>query len=194
MKLVIQGGLLVVAIVLGWLIYESVDSKLEFQKMAESRKAVVVERLKDIRTAQLSYKAEKGEYAASFDKLINYIKTDSITYIRATGNVPDTLTELQAVEMGIVIRDTFKIAVIDTLFAVGYPVDSLQYVPFSNNETFVLEAGEVEKNKVNVKVFEAFADYKKIFTGMELSNENIKLDDGLRVGSMTDATTNGNWE
>jgi hypothetical protein len=194
MKSVIQGVLFVVALLLVWLIYDSINSKIEFQKIAESRKAVVVERLKDIRTAQLSYKSEKGEYAKSFGQLINYIKSDSITYIKATGNVPDSLTEAKAVEMGIVIRDTFKVAVIDTLFARDYPIDSLPIVPFSNNETFKLSAGEIEKNKVKVKVFEAFADYGKIFNGLDLSNENVKLEEGLRVGSMTDATTTGNWE
>jgi hypothetical protein len=194
MKLVIQGVLAIAAVVLAWMIYDTIDSKIEFQKIAEKRKHKVVERLKDIRTAQISYKSTKGTYAKNFNQLVDFIKNDSMSYIKAIGTVPDTLTEVKAVEMGIVIRDTFKIAVRDTLFPANYPVDSLAYIPFSNQEQFQMDAGQIEKNKLTVQVFEAFAEYNKIYYGLNLSNENIKAGEGLRVGSMNDPSTTGNWE
>lgn len=194
MKLVIQGVLALVAITLAWLIYSSINNKIEFQKITENRKSVVVERLKDIRTVQACYKSVNGVYAKDFNTLISFVKEDSLPFIKAIGTVPDTLTEQQAVEMGIVIRDTFKIPIRDTLFHAGYPIDSIQFIPYSKNETFDLDAGMIEKNKLRVQVFEAFADYNKILTGLKTDNEGIDLSDGLRVGSMTEPTTTGNWE
>ena len=179
---------------LAWLVYDTIDSKIEFQKITEKRKSVVVERLKDIRSAQQAYKSVKGRYAKDFETLLNFVKTDSLPVVKAIGTVPDTLTEQEAIQMGLVIRDTALVAVRDTLFAPQYPIDSLPYVPFSNNEKFEMDAGAIEKNKLMVQVFEAFASYNKIYYGLDLSNENIKPNEGLRVGSMTEATTTGNWE
>ena len=194
MKLVIQGVLALVAILLAYMVYDTIDSRIEFEKTAEYRKSVVVEKLKDIREAQKAYKGVYGKYAKDFGSLINFVKTDSMPYIKAIGTVPDTLTEVEAVQMGIVVRDTFKIAIRDTLFGANYPIDSLSYVPFAENVQFNMDADQIEINNLQVQVFEAKADYKDIFTGLNPQDEGIKLEDGLRVGSMTDASISGNWE
>lgn len=177
-----------------WLNYNSVQEKLRFISEMQKRESKVVTRLMDIRTAEVSYKKLYGSFTDNFDALIQHVKNDSMPVVKAIGSVPDTLTEAKAVELGIVSRDTFKISVRDTLFPADFPIDSLRYVPNSGNQEFVLKAGEIEKNKLMVKVFEAFASYDKILYGMNLSEEYIDLSDGLRVGSMTDPHTRGNWE
>ena len=195
-KLVVPMVALVVlgAIFFVWLDYDSVQNKLEFVKEQKRRQLKVVDRLMDIRSAQVTYKRIHGEYAGTFDDLINHVKFDSISVVKAMGTVPDTLTELKAVELGIVSRDTMKISVKDTLFASNFPVDSLRYVPFSGGQEYKLQSGEIEKNKLNVKVFEAFASFDKILHGMNLSEEYVNIEDGLRVGSMTEPHIRGNWE
>lgn len=179
---------------LAWLDYDSVQNKLEFVKKQDYREAKVVARLMNIRSAQVTYKQVHREYAGTFDALINHVKFDSISVVKAMGFVPDSLTELKAVELGIVTRDTLKISVRDTLFGKNFYVDSLRFVPLSNGQEFKLESGEIERNKLKVKVFEAFASFDKILYGMDLSEEYIDVEDGLRVGSMTDPHTRGNWE
>jgi len=191
---VMVGALILCSIGYSWLDYNSIQNKIRFIVEQDRREAVVVERLKDIRSAQVSYKKIYGEYANSFDKLISHVMLDSIPVVKAIGNVPDSLTEPEAVELGIVTRDTFLISVRDTLFASNYSVDSLRYVPFSEGEEFTLQSGEIEKNKLTVRVFEAFASNDKILHGMNLSEEYIDLTNGLRVGSMTEPHTRGNWE
>ncbi|MEQ8324136.1 MAG: hypothetical protein RIC15_08755 [Vicingaceae bacterium] len=177
-----------------WLDYSSVQRKIDFVKVQDYRESKVVERLMDIRTAQVSYKKLYGQYAGNFDALINHVKNDSMPVVKAIGFVPDTLTEMKAVELGIVTRDTLLISVRDTLFKMDFPIDSLRYVPFSDGGEFKLESGEIEKNQLKVKVFEAFASNEKILHGLNLSEEYIDLEDGLRVGSMTEPHTRGNWE
>lgn len=177
-----------------WLDYVSVQSKLDFLDEKDRREDIVVRRLMDIRSAQMSYKKVHGAFATNFDDLIKHIKDDSMAVVMAIGSVPDTLTELKAVELGIVTRDTHLISVRDTLFPPNYAVDSIRYVPNSGGQEFEIKAGEIEKNKLMVKVFEVFASNDKILHGLDLSEEYIDVSEGLRVGSMTEPHTRGNWE
>lgn len=193
MKIAIQALLLVAAIVLAYLVYDSVNSRIVFEEKLSYRQGVVVEKLIDIRTAQTEFKSEKKRYAKTFDELLNFVKYDSISLIKAIGTVPDTLTEQQAVEMGIVSRDTTMIAVIDTVLK-GVNIDSLKFIPFSGGEIFKIDAAKIEKNKVNVNVFEVSAKYGQFLKGLNTKNENIDLEKDLKVGSMEDPTTSGNWE
>ena len=191
---VVVAVLVIASLGFAWMNYDSIQDKLDFIKIQEKREAKVVERLIDIRSAQASYKKLYGKYAGNFDDLINHVKNDSMPVIKAIGFVPDTLTEAKAVELGIVTRDTLLISVRDTLFPANYHIDSLRYIPNSGDQEFRLESGEIEKNKLTVQVFEAFASNEKILHGLDLSEEYIELDKGLSVGSMIDPHTRGNWE
>ncbi|HET6243651.1 MAG: hypothetical protein H0V01_05365 [Bacteroidetes bacterium] len=198
MKLGISIALSLSILVLGYFVYDSINSRIKFEKETTRRNKVVEERLKDIRTAQLAYKNQKGEYTNNFDSLISFVKYDKMPIIMQIGDAEDSI----AVASGQVIRDTTYINIIDTLFSQTrmlnrlrpFYLDSISYVPFSNGEKFDLDAGEIEKNKVKVKVFEVFATYKKIYTGLETKKQNVKVHEGLRVGSMTEPSTSGNWE
>lgn len=192
MKTVIQLVLLVVALVLAYFIYDGVQSKIEFKKEAQKREVVVQNRLLKIVEAQKEFKNEKGRYAANFPELFNFIENDSLTIIKAIGNVPDTLTEQQAVEKGIVIRDTTAVPA-RTIFPEDFDVQKLDDVPFSKGANFKMKAGMIEKNKVNVNVFEAYTTLEEVYTGLETKGENVDLDDRIQVGSMTEPITTGNW-
>ena len=182
-KRIIQVVLTVAIIGLLYFCYESIATPIRFQKEKARRYNQVIERLKDIRKAQLAYNEKYGLYTASFDTLINFVKNDSLPIVMAIGNVPDTLTEEQAVKMNLVTRDTILISVIDTLFGKAYPVDSIKYVPFTNGAIFKMAVGEVQTGSgVAVKVFEA--KDSKPFDPSQV----------MAVGSLTEATTAGNWE
>jgi hypothetical protein len=119
----------------------------------------------------------------------------------AMGSVPDTLSEEEAVKMGLVTRDTIYLNVKDSIYSPNYLkgrksafyIDSLPYIPFGQGVIFDFDAGEVEKGKVKVKVFEVFASFELIYLGLNTENESIDLGDGLRVGSMFEPSTSGNW-
>ena len=192
MKIGIQAALFAIAIVLAYFIYIGVQNKIDFRDMAQQRREVVQERLENVRDAQKKFKHEKGRYAANFPELINFVQNDSLTIIKAIGNVPDSLTEVQAVEMGIVIRDTALIPA-SSIFAVGFAADSLKYVPFAGGDEFKIQAGVIEKNKVKVNVFEVSTTLEKAFKGLKTKNEAVKLSDEIKVGSMTEPITTGNW-
>lgn len=197
MKTIIQIVLGIAIVVLSYLIYNSIVGRIEFENLAKERREAVIERLKDIRTAQIAYKNANGEFAKDFDKLIGWVKNGKVQVIKQIGDAEDSL----AVARGEVIRDTIYISAIDTVFSASYignrknfNLDELPIIPNSDGDKFEMDAGEITRNNVKVKVFEVFAPFKSIYKGLDTDKHSIKMDDGLRVGSMTDPSTNGNWE
>jgi len=201
MKLGIRIGLWLVVCLLAFLVYNSIASKINFEEETKLRRAKVIERLKDLRVAQLAHKSVNKAYAKNPEDLLNFIKLDSFPVIKAIGTVPDTLSEEQAVQMGLVSRDTSYVNVQDSIFSphylegrTGFNVDDLSKIPFAaNGEVFEFEAGEIEKGKVTVQVFKIFAKFAIIYAGLDTDNEAIDLEDGLGVGSMFEPSTSGNW-
>lgn len=194
----IQSGLILLLLLstlgLAYANYNTIDRQLDFISERKEKDKAVIKRLKDIRDIQIAYKDENKEYAKSFGQLVNFIENDSVTVVYSEGNAPDSLTVGDAYKLGIIIRDTSQVAVKDTLFQKDYPADSLKYIPGTPGNEFRIDAGEVEKNEVKVKVFEVFAPYKYIYHDLNTENQNIDLEEGLKVGSMEDPTTTGNWE
>jgi len=212
-KTLIQVGLWVLIVVFGYLCVMSIMRPTNFIKIQKHRHDVVIQNLKDIRTAQNAFKDANKTYTASFDSLIDYIKNDSLKFVRAIGSLNDDqleagMTELEAVKKGLIIRDTIKVAALDTLFGKNYNIDELRFVPFSNNtKEFKMKRGVVKTvSGVKIQVFEASVRNFVIFEDileeykdeiLEFNGERKRLGKfmGLKVGSVKEANNNiGNWE
>ena len=191
-----------VIIILAWLVYRSPISLKEFQEETNFRKSAVIQDLKDIRTAQIAFKDKYRVYAGDFNSLLSFVKNDSLAVVKAIGETPDSLTEDQALLAGIISRDTVFIPVYQTIYNQDYldtrdsrfpfDLEKLSMVPFSD-ETFNIESGNIEKGKVVVQVFEVSTTFGTFLNGLDATNKGIDLDNTLRVGSMSDASINGNW-
>jgi len=196
-KYIAQVILLGVIAALVYFIYTGVMKPIDFDREQEARYEKVIQRLKDIRTAQVAYKSVYGNYTGSFDTLINFVKTDSFPVLYAEGSLDDSLAVMQ----GKIVRDTIYIMVRDSIFDKGYPFDSLRYVPFAPTGTeFEMQADKImTASKVEVPVFQATARNFDILTGMDrqlIINLNDLTDfPGLKVGDISEANNNaGNWE
>ncbi|MCB0401561.1 MAG: hypothetical protein KDD41_05720 [Flavobacteriales bacterium] len=198
MKIGIQIALAALAIFIAYLVWNSIDSKIVLTETVAKRNKVVQKRMEQIRDAQVEYKKLKGEYANSFDKLVGFLKNDSIIQVKMEGEVPDSLLgrEQEALAMGIIRRDTTKIPVREELFKENFDaiVDSMMYIPFAGGKQFIIRAGELEKEKIKVKVFEVVAHFTDVYRGLNTDNEGYDMKDSLRIGSMEEPTTNGNWD
>jgi len=209
MRTVIKVTLLVVIIILAYFLYKSIMEPIRFNRERDIRENAAIERLKDIRKVEIAFKAKYGSYTGSFDTLIHFVKYDSFPVIRAIGSIPDSLydlgmTEKEAIRKGIIIRDTSYVAIRDSLFPAGFPIDSILYVPYCDTAQFFLGAGEIETaSKVKVKIFEAHVLNEILLQGLNkqlIINYNAERQKivgypGLKVGSLTEATNNaGNWE
>lgn len=197
-KTLIQLGLFVVIIALGFFVYESIMEPVRFNKEKNQREKVVIERLKDIRNSQFIYKQLSGAYAPNFDTLISFLKVAEIPVVKIIPDPNDTTYT-------ITINDTVGyIKVADSLFGKrdNFNYTQLETVPFSGGELFIMQADTIVRGGVKVHVFEAKAPFTTFLKGMNeqaIINIIAKFEDiekypGLRVGSMTEPSTDGNWE
>lgn len=204
MKTLIQVILGVLMIVLAYLSVNSILEPLDFKKEQEHRYKVVVDKLKDIRKAQFAFKDVNGRYTGSFDTLINFVKYDSFPVVFKKGEIPEEMlgqiTEKEAIAKGLIIRDTTRVNVLDSLFKKGYPIDSFSYIPFSSGKHFSMAQGViVTSSKLKVNVFEVKAPSKYILEGLDMQ-EIVNFNDGweykgLKAGSLEEANNGaGNWE
>ena len=192
-----------VIIILAWFVYRSPISLKEFQEESNYRNSAVVQSLKDIRTAQVAYKEKYRVYADNFNSLLDFVNNESIALIKAIGETPDSLSEEQALEAGIISRDTVFMSAGESIFSAEYlntrderftfDLNTLPEVPFSEGEQFSIEAGNIEKGKVIVQVFEVSTTYATFLKGIDANNKGIDLEEIIRVGSMSEASINGNW-
>lgn len=208
MKKGIQIALTILIVVLAYLLWESIQTPIRFNKEKDIKYTATVQRLKDIRTAQLAYKAEYGKFTASFDTLITFVKTDSMKLIKAEGSIPDDLlaqgwTEAIAVQEGIIKRDTFRIAIKDTLFADNYNADVLWKVPFTESDSFELATAILIVSKLQMNVFEAkvhndillFDLDRQLVINLSDLMKNSNNYPGVKVGDIEEPNNNaGNWE
>ncbi len=212
-KLIIQIVLALAIIVLGYLCYQSIMTPQRFQTIKEQRYLRIIQRLKDIRTAQEAYKDTYGQYTGSFDTLIHFIKYDSIKVVRSIGSLSDEdlengITEAQAIKEGKIIRDTVKASALENIFNKDYAIDDIRYVPFTKRKhQFKMGATKIwTESGIEVPIFEAYVTNMVIFDDLrdeyndELLEENgerkrLKKFAGLKVGDLKEANNNvGNWE
>ena len=71
MKAGVKIGLWLVIIILSYAVYNSITSKIAFEYETKRRRDMVIERLKDIRIAQLAYKSVNEKYAKNLIKFSN---------------------------------------------------------------------------------------------------------------------------
>jgi len=211
MRRVIQILFVLIIIVLGYLIVESIMEPIRFNQDVEVRENATKDRLINIREAQKAYKDIYKKYTGSFDTLIAFLDTGSFDVVKAIGEIPEEwLEEMgfekareKALKDGVISRETTKVPVIDSLFGAGYAIDSLQYVPYTENVTFTMEAGEIlTSSNLTVQVVEVSVLYDHLLVGMDrqltvnYKDERMKIVgfEGVKFGSMEEGTLTGNWE
>lgn len=210
MRTIIQILLAIVALGFVYFIYQGIQDPIDFEKAKDARYEATIERLKDIRKAQLAYKDVYGRFTGSWDTLIHFIKYDSLRNVRKIGELTDSmieagLTERRAMREGLIIRDTIRESVLESVFGKSYDAESLKYIPVPDTTAeFMLGANVITTGSgIKVPVFEAKAHNNIVLRGLDRQfvinmNEERRLNEkypGLKVGSLTEAVNNaGNWE
>ena len=185
--LIIGFGLLLTTIIL---------KPIKFEQEKNYRSEFVKKNLTKIRSAQLAFKERKNRFASSFEELIPVIKKDSFILTQRT----DTMVEFyNTIYREMQFKDTIlidtigKVSILDSLFQSTYNIDSLKYIPFSDDKIFDLKSGTINKSKINVHVFEAKANKEDYLN--DLNKDLIQRSSkDLILGSMTEASLNGNWQ
>lgn len=191
-------GLVLVAILLVYLVIDSIRQPVAFANISRERELQVVQSLKDIRSSQVLFKQTYNRYTADFDSLIEYVKTGELPVVNIVADPNDTTFTKT-------INDTVGyIKVIDSLFSKreNFDINTLRIVPFSQNVPFEMEAGYITRGGLKVAVFEAKTPYKVYLWDLDpqrVNNRRAEVEDlnkfaGMKVGSMDEPSLSGNWE
>lgn len=191
--------LFAIIVLLAWQVVKSIQAPIKFNNAQKARETQVVERLIDIRNAEVLYKNANNKYTASFDSLIAFCQTAEIPVVNIIPDPTDTTFTRT-------INDTIAfVKVMDSIAGKreNFSINDLSFVPFSNpQQKFELEAGVIKRNGIDIPVFEARTPYEVYLIGLDqqrilnakAEKESINRYAGLRVGSMEEASTDGNWE
>ena len=207
LSIVINIALFAIIVLLAVQVVKSIQAPIKFTKEQRIREAKVVECLIDIRNAEVLYKNVNSQYTNSFDSLIRFCQTAEIPIVKIVPDPTDTTFTRT-------INDTIGyVRVMDSIRGGrdNFNINNLKWVPFSQpQQQFELEAGFIPRNGIDIPVFEARTPYEvylatpgEAFSEKEWNQrrdnakaekENINRYAGLKVGSMEEATTDGNWE
>jgi hypothetical protein len=208
MKVVVRVLLALAIVLLAYISWESIRGPIDFNAEVERREKAVIQRLVDIRTAQVALRAQEGSYTASFDTLINFVKDGKIATLVKSGDLSEAqleegMTEEKAMQ---IIRtgneraikaaglwDDTKNApqlVRDTIFSpakeVLYPtrtrfsIDSLRYVPYGKGAEFEMGVDTViTASGYPIQVFEAKTPYTVYLGDLDKKLLNQKIQEVL---------------
>lgn len=207
MKLVIQLVLWVVIIFLGYLVFNAIYGPVQFENVKERRYAKVVERLKDIRDAQLAHEEVTGTYAKDFDALISFVDTAEFVILqrRDTTVLDEEYQKTYGVDqyMDIVLVDTLGYTPVkDSLFKDDRYKQMMKVPVQGIDANFEMDAGFVMKRESRLPVFEAKVNKEVVLHDQDpdlvMQEKQVVSVDGVNgayisLGSMEDVKTTGNW-
>ena len=194
------------SLVLVYLIYQSINSPIEFNKVKNERYLKVIDRLKDIRNAQVAFKSVNGIYSNSFEELIKFVDSAQFTIIQKRDSSYMQYDRVYRIDMlrEVIVVDTLGyVSVKDSLFSNNDSYKKMAFVPIDGvNEKFKLKADIIDKNGYNVPVFEVRVS--KDIVLFDQNKDLLKQEKGLMsvdgvngpdivLGSLTEVSSNGNW-
>ena len=176
-----------------YLLVDSIQQPVEFNKHKAYRESIAVQRLKDIRDLQVAYKNLNGRYVSTIDSLKKFYNEGKIQVVMQVGSKDDSLAmattkkvtaklrglkgeklnqKLQelynAGEKNLVFSTKTTVFVKDTLFhgRTDFHIDSLAWIPFSGDS---LEMAAITRTVQGVKVplFEAKMPYRSLLKGLD---------------------------
>ena len=188
-------------------IYSSINGPIKFNKVKNERYAIVINRLKDIRIAQIAHKDVKGYYANNFDDLVSFIDNGLFTLIEEKDSsylAYDRVYRIDMLREVRIVRELGKVSVKDSLFKDNESYKQMAFIPIKGkeDEKFSISADIIDKNGYEAHVFEVKVKKDVILYDQNkdlLKQENKVISvDGVNgseivLGSMTEVSTSGNW-
>ena len=196
----------IIIIVLGYMTFMSVYGEIQFNQLKVKRYNLVIEKLKDIRDAEMAHKQVTGKFTDNFDNLVKFVDTAkyTITQRRDSSILDKEMTRRFTVDMykDIVIVDTLGyVPVKDSLFGTDTRYKTMMDLPEGAGKPgskFQLKVGLLD----DIPVFEASADKSVILWDqdphlVEKEKEVVSVDGvngpSLKVGSLDEVKVTGNW-
>ena len=192
--------------VLVFAIYNSINAPIEFNMVKNERYLKVIDRLKDIRNAQVAFKSVNGIYSNDFEELVKFVDSAQFTIVQKRDSSYMQYDRVYRIDMlrEVIVVDTLGyVSVKDSLFSNTDSYKSMASIPIDGiDEKFKLKADIIDKNGYNVPVFEVrvskdliLFDQNKDLITQEKQTVSVDGVNGpdIDLGSLSDVSTNGNW-
>ncbi len=205
---IIKAVLWLLIIIFAYKVYGSINGPIEFNKVKNERYLKVIDRLKDIRNAQIAYKSINGIYSDNFDSLINFVDTAQYTLIQKRDSSFLEYNRTFRIDMlkEVIVIDTLGFASVkDSLFGSSNRYKKMAQVPIEGPDgfsNFNIKSDVIKKGDYNVPVFEV--SVSKDIVLWDQNKDLLKQEKGLMsvdgvngpnivLGSLTEVSSNGNW-
>ena len=205
MKVLVKVILVAAIGLLIFVCWKSIQGPIDFQEQREKRDKAVIQRLVDIRTAQVAFREIKGEYTANFDSLINFVKNGKVALLQKHGDLTEEqmeagMTEAKAMQIinegnvaaikkaGLwndetnepqLARDSIYASVVENRYPNrrNFIPDSLRYVPYGNGAQFELATDTLSTSSgFNINVFEAKTPYTTYLGDLNKNELNLLIE------------------
>ncbi len=215
MRKILQLVLALGVLGLVYVIYVQISTPIQYEQEKLTKEKAVIERIKDIRSAQRAYKSKYQRFTGDFDTLINFVLNDSITMQRKRVDEDDSIGMaqfklLQKKDKNLKNIEEFNVAAIDTVFAprklTREDIKKLRFIPGTGSATeYILSAGTVAtESKVVIPVVECKAPFtyfldtvkfrQLIINTIDNDVNNFNKYPGIKFGSMEGGNNEaGNW-
>jgi len=207
MKLGIQIVLWIASIFFAYKIYDSISGPIKFKQIKNERYAKVINRLKDIRKAQIAHKDVNGVFSNNFDSLIKFIDEGIFTLIEKRDSSYLEYDRTYRIDMlrEIIVIDTLgTVSVKDSLFGDSNRYKQMAFIPIEGvkDSMFKINAEVINKNGYKVPVFEVKVTkdiilYDQNSDLVRQENETVSVDgvngSEIILGSLNNVSNNGNW-
>lgn len=201
-------------IALGYLCVMSIVTPERFKEIQAQREELIAKRLKTITSYELAYRQTHGRFANA-EELLEFLKNGQIYYINAEGDYTDEMrekgmSEQDAAQKGLIRRDTMYVSARDSLLKNNEDPDEMLMIPGVTPRTRIeIESALIDQkignDTVKVSVFRAQVPMEIYLADQDrnILNEKIMLAKernegagypGLRIGSLEEVKTTGNWE
>ena len=205
-KIGIQSFLWLLIVFFSYKIYSSINSPISFNKVKNERYKKVINRLKEIRTAQIAYKDVNGIYSDNFDSLVSFIENGIFTLVEKRDSSFLEYNRTYRIDMlkEVIVIDTLgTVSVKDSLFKDNDDYKLMSQIPIEGvDEKFTINSQIINKNNYKVPVFEVKVSKNIILHDQEdflvsQENETISVDgvngSEIILGSLSNVSVNGNW-
>ena len=208
-KKILQLVLALAVVGLGYYVYVLIATPINFETEQKLREKAVIERIKDIRTAERQFKSKYQHFTADFDSLVNFVLNETMEGERKIVDEDDSVAMARLKKLRKKNIEKFTYSVKDSLFKHLSDEDivNLRYIPYTDNKTeFLLAAGILTtESKIVIPTVECRAPYIAFLDTVVYRQEIINLVDnclnvlnkypGIKFGSMESGNNEaGNWE
>lgn len=184
---------LVLAFVLAFFLYRSIEEPITFAGEREVRQDAVEVQLKTIRTTQEMYRDITGMFAPNFDTLKQVLRNGRFMEIRILGDPDDPNFDPTTA------YDTLYAPAIDSINALNIDLDKLEFVPYTEGITFDIAADTIDYQSTKVPVVQVGTPYKSFmgrFADARFKRYDQRYDPEkpIKFGDLSKPSLAGNWE